>query len=65
MVIYEYVLLCRQGRDEFGNLARGPSEESHEQYTDYESSDAAPARHGRSGVTDRRREPPPGSGVGT
>lgn len=59
------VCLCRQGRDEFGDLARGPSEESNEQYTDYESSDVSPARHGSPGVTAGRREPPPGSGAGT
>lgn len=45
--------LSLQGRDELGNLAGGPSEESHEQYTNYEGADAASARHGGPGVTHR------------
>lgn len=47
-----------QGRDEFGDLFSGPSEESHEQYTDYESSDDTSARDGCPGVTDESKARP-------
>lgn len=46
-----------QGRDELGDHAGGPSEEDHEQHTDYEGPDAAPARQGRPGVTERAGPP--------
>lgn len=49
-----------QGCDEFGNHAGGPSEEDHEQHTDYESPDAASPWDGRAGVTKRDGLPPSG-----
>lgn len=49
-----------QGCNEFGDHACGPSEEDHEQHTDYESPDAASPRNGRAGVMIRDGPPPSG-----
>lgn len=42
--------LVLQGCDELGDQFSGPSEEDHEQHTDYESPDAASPWHRNPGV---------------